>query len=159
MFNTASPYELRKKLEKIYVWLYERHKTNLNRSNDYMNIWLYANTQNRSNVHCWPNTRISQVNKLKISLKSKLNKTHKGKFLVYLVLAILNFFFELLNSMGLGKINWIKIFANPTHQKKKRQFKRSGWVGLSLQVDGWIYPSTTKCLILISLKMSVTIRN
>ena len=99
-------------------------------------------------MHCWPNTRISQVNKLKISLKSKLNKTHKGKFLVYLVLAILNFFFELLNSMGLGKINWIKIFANPTHQKKKRQFKRSRLVGLSLQVDGWIYPSTTNYKVL-----------
>ena len=65
-------------------------------------------------------------------------------------------------------INRIKIFANPTHQtkkrkkrkkKRKRKKKDNSRDRLSLQVDGWIYPSTTKCLISIGLKMSVTIRN
>ena len=91
---------------------------------DYSVCW-YANTQNRSNVHCWPNTRISQVNKLKISLKSKLNKTHKEKFLVYIILAIFKYiFFELLIAWVWVWLIGLKILPIQLIKLKKKKKKR-----------------------------------
>ena len=90
---------------------------------DYSVCW-YANTQNRSNVHCWPNTRISQVNKLKISLKSKLNKTHKEKFLVYIILAIFKYiFFELLIAWVWVWLIGLKILPIQLIKLKKKKKK------------------------------------